>query len=150
MAGPWPTPSPGVLRSPKVAVLTDPANTPQMLGAALVAHGCGPRMVVVASRLGEDDEQVTRTDLAGLAAGGFDPLSVVLLVEPDAAADEPSISWGRPEDEFAHRAGMITKSEVRAVALGQARCPGPACSGMSGPAAGRWASRPPPSRLACG
>jgi len=57
------------------------------------------------------------TDLAGLAAGCFDPLSIVVLLQPDATAAGPGLSWGRPEDDFAQRPGMITKAEVRAVAL---------------------------------
>jgi len=104
------------------AVLTDPANPPQAIGAALLAEG-GERDVVVVSRIGEDDESVERTDLAGLAAGRFDPMSVVLLRAPSAAADGPTVRWGRGEDEFAHRNGMITKAEVRAVALGKLALP---------------------------
>jgi hypothetical protein len=38
--------------------------------------------VAVCARLAEPDESVTRTDLAGLAAGTFDPLSVVVLRAP--------------------------------------------------------------------
>jgi precorrin-6Y C5,15-methyltransferase (decarboxylating) len=33
------------------------------------------------------------------------------------------LAWGRPEATFAHRAGMITKSEVRACALGKLELP---------------------------
>jgi precorrin-6Y C5,15-methyltransferase (decarboxylating) len=66
---------------------------------------------------------VVETDLEGLAAGQFDPLSVVLLIAPDGAAGEPSISWGRPEDQFAHRNGMITKAEVRSIVLGALSLP---------------------------
>ena len=78
------------------------------------------------ARLGHDDETVTRTDLEGLAAGSFPPLAVVVLQAP-AALDEPggpTLAWGRPDDRYAHRAGMITKAEVRAVALGKLALPG--------------------------
>ena len=61
---------------------------------------------------------MVETDLDGLAAGQFDPMSVVLVIAPDAAVDGPSISWGRSEDQFAHRDGMITKAEVRSIVLG--------------------------------
>jgi precorrin-6Y C5,15-methyltransferase (decarboxylating) len=97
---------------------------------------------------------VTRTDLAGLTAGSFPGLSVVVLLAPtgldpfgagiDARAEDgssdatgrlsagdraqtptdgPTLAWGLPEDRFAHRAGMITKAEVRAVALGKLALP---------------------------
>lgn len=110
-------------RSAKVAVLTAPSNPPQSLGKELLAHGCGPRTVIVASRLGEPDEQIVHTDLAGLAQGQFDPMSVVLLIAPTATADTPSVSWGGAESGFAHRAGMITKSEVRSIVLGKLQLP---------------------------
>jgi len=110
-------------RYPKVAVLTAPQHPPELLGRALVAAGCPARQVAVATRLGEPDEAVTRTDLDGLAAGAFDPLSVVVLLDlnPDDAAE--TLAWGLPEQEFAHRGGLITKSEVRAVALGKLALP---------------------------
>jgi precorrin-6Y C5,15-methyltransferase (decarboxylating) len=80
--------------------------------------------VWVASHLGQVDECVHATDLDGLAAGRFDPLSVVVLVAPHAAvAGGPSLAWGRPDESFAHEAGMITKAEVRAVALGKLGVP---------------------------
>jgi precorrin-6Y C5,15-methyltransferase (decarboxylating) len=110
--------------APKAAVLTSPDNPPQALGQALIETGCGDRVVTVVSRLGEDGEAVARTDLKGLAAGTFDPMSVVVLQAPDnTAEDRPSLAWGRSESEFAHRAGMITKAEVRAVALGKLGLP---------------------------
>ena len=107
----------GAIRSHKAAVLTAPSNPPEALGKELLADGCGPRRVVVASRIGEADEQIIHTDLDGLASGQFDPMSVVLLIAPDGRTDMPSLSWGQPEDRFAHRGGMITKSEIRSVVL---------------------------------
>ncbi len=109
---------------PKVAVLTSPQTPPEELGRLLLAASCAARDVAVATRLGEPDEAVTRTDLPGLTAGTFDPMSVVIFLDP--AANEPaaaSLSWGMAEDEFAHRGGLITKSEVRAVALGKLDLP---------------------------
>ena len=110
------------LRGAKVALLTSPENPPQRIGAALREAGSGPRSVVVASRLGDDDERIVQTDLDGLETGTFDPLSVVILTPPAAPAG-PRLSWGLPEGSFAHRDGMITKAEVRAVALGKLAIP---------------------------
>ncbi len=113
-----------VVRAGKAAVLVSPGSPPGALGAALVAAGCGARDVWVCSHLGERDEQVTVTDIAGLAAGAFDPLSVVVLVAPGAAvADGALVAWGTDDATFAHEAGMITKAEVRAVALGKLGLP---------------------------
>ncbi len=123
------------LAQPKVAVLTSPEQPPETLGRALLGAGCGPRRVTVCARLGHDDEAVTRTDLEGLAAGSFPPLSVVVLEAPgpldfvggtEAVAGgtgQPTLAWGSPDERFGHRAGMITKAEVRAVALGKLALP---------------------------
>ncbi len=118
-----------VLPEPKAAVLTAPDQPPEALGRALLDAGCGPRRVTVCARLGHDDETVTRTDLAGLAGGSFPPLAVVVLEGPGAldegpdTAGPPTLAWGRPDDRYAHRNGMITKAEVRAVALGKLALP---------------------------
>jgi precorrin-6Y C5,15-methyltransferase (decarboxylating) len=67
---------------------------------------------------------MTLTDLAGLAAGTFDPKSVVVLRAAgcDGPAT-PTLAWGRPESAYAHRAGMITKAETRAVCLAKLALP---------------------------
>jgi precorrin-6Y C5,15-methyltransferase (decarboxylating) len=106
----------------KVAVLTSPDNPPQALGQALQGRGCAARAVTVVSALGEPGEAIVRTDLEGLAAGRFDPLSVVLLVAPEAPS-EMGLAFGLPESSFEHRDGMITKAEVRAVVLGKLALP---------------------------
>ena len=112
------------LARPKVAVLTAPDQPPEALGRALLDAGCGPRRITVCARLGHEDEAVTRTDVDGLAAGSFPPLSVVVLETPGALDDgAPTLVWGRPDDAYDHRAGMITKAEVRAVALGKLALP---------------------------
>jgi precorrin-6Y C5,15-methyltransferase (decarboxylating) len=124
-----------VLLQPKAAVLTSPDQPPDALGRALLAAGCGDRRVTVCVNLGHEDEAVTCTDLAGLARGSFPPLAVVVLEAPgpfDApvARDAPqgvrsiaTLAWGRPDGLYDHRAGMITKAEVRAVALGKLALP---------------------------
>lgn len=109
----------------KIAVLTSPENPPRALGTALLDLGIvGSRPVAVCSRLGHPDESVTITDLDGLATGGGDALSVVVLFDgPERLSPGPSLAWGRPEEAFAHRPGMITKAEVRSVALGRLELP---------------------------
>jgi precorrin-6Y C5,15-methyltransferase (decarboxylating) len=72
-----------VRSQPRVAVLVSRRVPPQTVGTALVATGCPDRWVAVCARLAEPGEEVTRTDLAGLAAGTFDPLAVVILRAPE-------------------------------------------------------------------
>ena len=109
--------------APKAAVLTAPDARPQDLGRALSDLGVDRRRVVVASLLGESDEAVVETDLAGLARGDWEPRSVVVLLQAAELASSPVLAWGRPASAFAHRDGMVTKAEVRAVALGKLALP---------------------------
>jgi precorrin-6Y C5,15-methyltransferase (decarboxylating) len=107
----------------KAAVLTSPESPPEAVGHALLEAGCGPRRVVVVSRIGEIGETAVECDLPALAAGTFDPLAVVVLTVPDRDAQHATLVWGLPERCFAHRDGMITKAEVRAVTLGKLALP---------------------------
>lgn len=111
-----------VAAAPKAAVLTSPDTPPEALGRALLDLGARHRRVAVCSRLGSPEERVSTVDLGGLAAGTWDPLSVVVLVDRDLAT-APVLAWGLPESEFAHHDGMITKAEVRAVVLGKLALP---------------------------
>ncbi len=110
-------------RAAKAAVLTSPDSPPEALGKAMLAAGVGERRVVVCSDLGAATEAVVETDLAGLAAGRFGARSVVVLLAGDPVAATASLAWGRPEADFEHRRGMVTKAEVRAVVLAKLELP---------------------------
>jgi precorrin-6Y C5,15-methyltransferase (decarboxylating) len=100
--------------------------------------------LVVCERLGGPGERVREGTLANPPAGPFDALSVVVVDR--LAAPGPGL--GRPETEYEHEAGQVTKSEVRAIALA-ALDPGPddvlwdvgAGSGSVAVEAGRLAQR---------
>ncbi|MFJ6388484.1 precorrin-6y C5,15-methyltransferase (decarboxylating) subunit CbiE [Streptomyces sp. NPDC091972] len=130
---------------PKVAVLTGPGAGPAELGAALGGAGeggraaaapSGPvaqfpaplhRVLLVASALGTRDERVERVTPSEAAARDWGTaVSVVLCLDERRAlgavrtvagpAPAPS-RWALEEGEFDHRDSMITKFEVRALAL---------------------------------
>ncbi|MDX6733620.1 MAG: precorrin-6B C5,15-methyltransferase / cobalt-precorrin-6B C5,C15-methyltransferase [Baekduia sp.] len=103
------------LRHPKVAILTGPDAPPAWFAARL--RDGTERTVVVAERLGEADERVVSGTPEELAATPFAEPNVLLALRPAAAPEQAPTSWALPEDAFDHRAGMITKREVRAVAL---------------------------------
>jgi precorrin-6Y C5,15-methyltransferase (decarboxylating) len=118
------------LAHPKVAVLTAPGFGPAELAAVLRGQ---PRRLLVAERLGEPDERVVEGDPAEIAAGRWADPNVVVVFEEAAAVGGkgrawPSrrlpTRWGLPEEAFEHRAGMVTKAEVRALALARLG-PGP-------------------------
>src|SRR5215207_6242175 len=111
------------VRHPKVAVLVAPDAPPEALGRELRALSASHRRAAVCSRLGEPDERVDVLTLEQLAAGSFDPMSVVVLLDFDEVASTPTLEWGRPEQRFAARDGLVTKAEVRAVALGKLALP---------------------------
>ena len=112
---------------PKVAVLTGPGAGPAELGAGL-AYRSGERVFVVASALGDPEhERVERVTPAEAAARDWgSAVSVVLcLDESRALAPVRTVAgpptgpdrWALDEAEFTHRDSMITKFEVRALAL---------------------------------
>ncbi|HKH09602.1 MAG TPA: precorrin-6y C5,15-methyltransferase (decarboxylating) subunit CbiE [Rubrobacter sp.] len=114
---------------PKVAVLTSPDFGPAELAGEL---GDLRRTFIVAERLGGPDERVFRGDAASVAGGSWDDPNVVLVVDEGRTSGKGWISsgygsvgrWALPEDEFEHRAGMITKSPTRALLLSRLG-PGP-------------------------
>ncbi|MQA02567.1 MAG: precorrin-6y C5,15-methyltransferase (decarboxylating) subunit CbiE [Streptosporangiales bacterium] len=107
----------------KVAVLTTPGAGPAELAAALDDR---PRQLVVAELLGTAGETVTPCTRAEAAARGWRDPNVVLVLDPALDATSAGWSWPRvavpdgwalPEDDFEHRDAMVTKAEVRALAL---------------------------------
>ena len=111
------------VRHSKAAVLVAPDAPPEALGRELRALDASHGRAAVCSRLGEPDEHVDIVTLEELAAGSFDPMSVVVLLDGDGVAEVPTLEWGRPEERFAARDGLVTKAEVRAVALGKLALP---------------------------
>ncbi|WP_371659056.1 precorrin-6y C5,15-methyltransferase (decarboxylating) subunit CbiE [Streptomyces sp. NBC_00280] len=113
---------------PKVAVLTGPGAGPAELGAALAGEP-GARVLVVASALGDPDlERVERvTPVEAAARDWGDAVSVVLCLDEARALAPVRVTvagsavgpsrWALDEQEFTHRDSMITKFEVRALAL---------------------------------
>ncbi len=112
-------------RHPKVVVLTAPGFGPAELAAGL---GGVRRLLHVEEGLGGagPGRRVLVDTAEGLRGQTFTAPNVVLVTDPDAtesakgtlAGGRPaSGSWALSEDEFDHRDGMVTKSEVRALAL---------------------------------
>lgn len=104
------------------AVLTAPGAGPAEIGAALDGWA---RTLVVAEDLDGPDERLTTVTPAEAATREWrEPNVVLCLRDPDAvpesgwrAGGEPVRGWALDDDAFDHRAGMVTKSEVRALAL---------------------------------
>jgi len=123
---------------PKVAVLTGPGAGPAEIGAALAGWD---RRLLVCERLGEPGERLTECEPEQAASRDWADPNVLLVLAPDDAASEepgagPGWMWPRPpaagaapgwalaEDRFDSRDAVITKAEVRALALARL-APGP-------------------------
>ena len=117
------------LAHPKAAILTGPPEA--ATGSLRTALRDAGRTVYVAERLGTPDERV-RDLTTDPAAEVTDPHVLISLAgTPNPAgprwlAGHPGApgSWALAEDDFDHRDSMITKSEVRALALAKLG-PGP-------------------------
>jgi precorrin-6B C5,15-methyltransferase / cobalt-precorrin-6B C5,C15-methyltransferase len=147
-----PRPAVNVCRArPKVAVLTGPGCGPAEIGAALDGWD---RRLLVAERLGTGDERITECSPAGAAARIWDDPNVVLVLgsprapgkvmnaagwlgRTGAQAGAPAAGagwlagapgapagWALAEEEFDSRDAVLTKAEVRALALARLG-PGP-------------------------
>jgi precorrin-6Y C5,15-methyltransferase (decarboxylating) len=108
---------------PKVAVLTGPGFGPGELGAELAGWD---RRLIVAEHLGAPGERVTACPAAEAAARSWEDPNVVIVLAGDPASAGPAWHWppGRagggwalPEEEFTQTDAVMTKAEVRALAL---------------------------------
>ncbi len=115
-----------VAASERSIVLLDPKNSAAVVARGLLDAGLEDAPAAVCERLGGAAERVTRGTLssiagiAGIAAAAFDPLSVLAVLRNSDEAGGYRRS-AIPEAEFAHRAGQITKAEVRALAIATLR-----------------------------
>ncbi|MEU2774296.1 precorrin-6y C5,15-methyltransferase (decarboxylating) subunit CbiE [Streptomyces sp. NPDC007162] len=124
-----PAPASASAPAPASASASEPASAPAQASASVSARAAvsGERVLVVASALGsarERVEWVTPAEAAGRDWGT--DVSVVLCLDRTralggvrtvAGAAAGPAGWALAEGEFAHRDSMITKFEVRALAL---------------------------------
>jgi precorrin-6Y C5,15-methyltransferase (decarboxylating) len=123
---------------PKVAVLTGPGTGPAEIGAGLAGWH---RRLLVCEHLGQPGEQHTECGPEEAASRGWNDPNVLLVLASENAApgdrsqpgNGPGWMWPRPpasrgwalaEDEFDSCDAVITKAEVRALALARLG-PGP-------------------------
>ncbi len=109
-----------VSRHGKVGLFTDPENSPSRIAAHLLTHGIR-RQAWVFEQLGTPAERITEGALEEIASRDFDPLNVMILIDPDGTTPQPAFGLG--ENAIVHSRGLITKDEIRAVALHRLRLP---------------------------
>lgn len=106
----------------RVAILTDPHHHPGWIAERLLDAGMPERSLIVAEDLGLPTESIRRFSLEEARTGTFSPLNVVVVCtegpgNESGAVDRALPVLGLPESALEHETGMITKMEVRAVAL---------------------------------
>lgn len=108
---------------PKVAVFTSPDLTPSDLACGLAGL---KRTCVVGERLGDPDERIVVSPVEALRDMECSDPNVVLVMDEDRLGSEMQHlwpvrqvppSWGLPERLFECDGSLITKAEVRALAL---------------------------------
>lgn len=111
----------------KVGVFSSDEFPPPRLARELLDRGIDYFRAYVCENLGSPDERVTQAELADLCSMVFNPLNVLILVRKPNRPDRASRAgrhrlFGNPDDAFAQtlpKRGLITQSEVRAIALAQ-------------------------------
>lgn len=107
-----------VRRRRKVALLTDRVNEPPALARHLLEHGARNLLAVLCEDLGGAGERVRPCTLEELASlEDVRALNVLLLLRPEGWSPPPTIPC-LPDDAFERRRGLVTKREVRLLALG--------------------------------
>lgn len=97
-----------------VSVYTRPGLGPAEIASALNEKGLENWRMHVLENLGAGDERVSACSPKQAADQSYSALSVVLL---ERIAQPVSPRLGLSEDQYQHEKGLITKAEVRAVAL---------------------------------
>jgi len=110
-----------------VGLFTSEEHSPPRIARELLARGLDYFRAYVCENLGGPDERVTQGDLAEIVDMEFDALNVMILKRKPGRPDRPRPRgalhrFGNPDDVFAQsrpKSGLITQSEVRAIALAQ-------------------------------
>lgn len=109
----------------KIAVLTDAEHSPQAIARLLLSLDLpSSYQIWVCEALGGSDEQIRSFSPTEILNQTFAPLNVVILVRHSATAIDLATlpAFGLPDSSFVSfddRPGLITKREVRVLALGE-------------------------------
>ena len=99
----------------KLIIYTDPEHTPGAIASFLAQRGYGEARLCILEDLGQPSERLTWLTAGEAQGQDFAPLNTVVALLPEAPPGQ--LHLGMPEAAFSHEAGLITKAEIRAVAL---------------------------------
>ncbi len=110
----------------RIAILTDGENNPVKIAKVITKSRAPDLTIHVCERLGYPDERITRGTPEDISHMSFEHPNVVIIIRRgDGAGTDalPNPAFGLRETDIAHAGGMITKDEVRAVAIHRLRLP---------------------------
>jgi precorrin-6B C5,15-methyltransferase / cobalt-precorrin-6B C5,C15-methyltransferase len=108
----------------KVGVFTDDKNSPDKVASLIIKNGIQERKVYVCENLGLENASLFEGSLQDTAQSRFSPMNVMIIKKehPEEGGERIySKTLGIPDFQFAHREGMVTKTEVRAIVLSKLR-----------------------------
>lgn len=112
----------------KIGILTDKVNSPEKIASEIIERSA--LIMYVCEKIGYDDEKITEGTPKEIAEMSFVHPNVVIIIQNPENKDHPAVrtqpsaaAFGLRESEIAHSKGLITKDEVRAVALHKLRLP---------------------------
>lgn len=116
----------------KICILTDRERNPTAIASFLHASAIKYKLLIyVCDKLGYPEEKITKGTPEEISGLSFSDPNVVIVMKDDADTDN-SVSIGLPlfglsEESISHSQGLITKDEVRAVAIHKLK-PFPGCT----------------------
>ncbi len=103
-----------IIESEKIFILTSGKDDPKNIANFLLENGIEVERFWVLENLGGEDERILELKLDKVMEYDFSPLNVVIIKK----RKEPrKYEFGLSEDRFFRKGGLITKGEVRAIAL---------------------------------
>lgn len=107
-----------ILQSRQAVVYADAVRTPAVIARKLV--DCWPaaadRKAILVADLGGEAESIQSGSLAEISRSSSSGLSMLVLL-PARRSPVPPLALGRADAEYEHEGGLITRAEVRAIAL---------------------------------
>lgn len=97
-----------------IAVFTDSVNSPAKLALWLSENGLSNLNLYILEELGSANERIHCLSVQEVQGQEFSSPNLVII---PARPQKPSLFLGIPEDAYFHESGLITKREVRTIAI---------------------------------